>query len=236
MFERYTGMVFHLDQKPNQVYEALRGDILAFQLAPELALSERWLEDRYGASRTPIRAALARLESEGLVLRDGRVRRVAPLSLDEMREAVVFRATLEREAVRLLTPRATEAELQLLHTLGTTDAENAEPGQTNVEGMLTAAELFHLEIARMSGNRFLARAVEEVMMRLYRARYMAALSPEGRARATAEHVGIVKAIRERDAGKASALMGTHVEAAGAHLMERLTAGGTGVVVPFRVVA
>lgn len=236
MIERYTAMVFHLDQKPNQVYEALRGDILAFQLAPELALSERWLEDRYGASRTPIRAALARLESEGLVLRDGRVRRVAPLSLDEMREAVVYRAMLEREAVRLFTPRATEAELQLLHTLGTTDGENAEPGETNVEGMLTAAELFHLEIARMSGNRFLARAVEEVMMRLYRARYMAALSPEGRARATVEHVGIVAAIREGDAEKASALMGAHVEAAGAHLMERLTSGSGGVVVPFRVVA
>ena len=236
MFERYTGMVFHSDQKPNQVYEALRGDILAFQLAPELALSERWLEDRYGASRTPIRAALARLESEGLVLRDGRVRRVAPLSLDEMREAVVFRAVLEREAVRLFTPRATEAELQFLHKLGTTEAANAEPGQSNVEGMLTAAELFHMEIARLSGNRFLARAVEEVMMRLYRARYMAALSPEGRARATAEHVGIVKAIRERDAEKASALMGAHVEAAGAHLLERLIAGGAGVVVPFRVVA
>jgi DNA-binding GntR family transcriptional regulator len=236
MIERYTAMVFHLDQKPNQVYEALRSDILAFQLAPELALSERWLEDRYGASRTPIRAALARLESEGLVLRDGRVRRVAPLSLDEMREAVVYRAMLEREAVRLFTPRATEAELQVLHTLGTTDAEATEPGQSSVEGVLTAAELFHLEIARMSGNRFLARAVEEVMMRLYRARYMAALSPEGRARAASEHIGIVAAIREGDAEKASARMGAHVEAAGAHLMERLTAGGAGVVVPFRVVA
>ena len=229
-------MVFHLDQKPNQVYEALRSDILAFQLAPELALSERWLEERYGASRTPIRAALARLESEGLVLRDGRIRRVAPLSLDEMREAVQFRACVEREAVMLFTPRATEIQLAVLHQLGTTEAEPLEAGQTNVDGMLGAAEIFHLEIARMSGNRFLARAVEEVMMRLYRARYMAALSPDRRTRATEDHVAILSAIRARDAEKASSLIGEHVERSGAYLLERLAAGGTGVIVPFRVVA
>lgn len=229
-------MVFHLDQKPNQVYEALRSDILAFQLAPELALSERWLEERYGASRTPIRAALARLESEGLVLRDGRIRRVAPLSLDEMREAVQFRACVEREAVMLFTPRATEIQLAVLHQLGTTEAEPLEAGQTNVDGMLGAAEIFHLEIARMSGNRFLARAVEEVMMRLYRARYMAALSPDRRTRASEDHVAILSAIRARDPEKASSLIGEHVERSGAYLLERLAAGGTGVIVPFRVVA
>lgn len=229
-------MVFHMDQKPNQVYEALRGDILDFQLAPELALSERWLEDRYGASRTPIRAALARLESEGLVLRDGRVRRVAPLSLDEMREAVVFRCGLEKQAVALFTPRATEAQIELLHTLGTTDAEPIEAGRPNVEGMLSAAELFHVEIARMTGNRFLARAVDEVIMRLYRARYLAALSPDRRSRATVEHEAIVSAIRSRDVEKACSLMAHHIEGAGAHLVERLASGGTGVVVPFRVVA
>lgn len=235
-------MVFHLDQKPNQVYQALRGDILAFQLAPELALSERWLEERYGASRTPIRAALARLESEGLVLRDGRLRCVAPLSLEEMREAVAFRSGLERQAVALFTPRATEADLALLLALGTADAEAEETGraqksgQTSVEGMLTKAERFHLEIAQKSGNRFLARAIDDVMMRLFRARYLAALSPDRRTRAVAEHEAIVAAIRARDVEKACSLMARHIEAAGAHLVERLASGGMGVVVPFRVVA
>jgi DNA-binding GntR family transcriptional regulator len=229
-------MVFHLDQKPNQVYEALRGDILAFQLAPELALSERWLEDRYGASRTPIRAALARLETEGLVLRDGRVRRVAPVSLDEMREAVVYRSGLERQAVFLFTPLATAEQLAHLHHLGTTDVEGPDAERPNVEGMLTAAEMFHLEIARMSGNRFLARAVDEVMMRLFRARYLAASSLERRRRAAEEHVAIVEAIRAGDAAQASALMGSHIERAGAFLIERLQSSQNGVMVPFRVVA
>ncbi|CAN1561497.1 GntR Transcriptional regulators [Rhabdaerophilaceae bacterium] len=223
------------DRKPNQIYEALRADILAFQLAPEQALPERWLEERYGASRTPIRAALAWLETEGLVLRSDRIRRVAPLSIDEMREAISFRACIERQAVALFTPNATADQLDVLHELGTTVADPIEAGRPNVDGMLGAAEIFHLEIARMSGNRFIARAVEEVMMRLYRARYMAALSPERRLRASSDHVAILDAVRKRDSNRASDLLGDHIERSGAYLLEQLERVSSGSA-PFRLEA
>jgi DNA-binding GntR family transcriptional regulator len=138
--------------------------------------------------------------------------------------------------VSLFTPLATTDQLAHLHHLGTTDVDGPDIDRPNVEGMLTAAEMFHLEIARMSGNRFLARAVDEVMMRLFRARYLAASSLERRKRAAEEHVAIVEAIRAGHAGEASALIGSHIERAGAYLIERLQSKQGGVMVPFRVVA
>ncbi|TIX38987.1 MAG: GntR family transcriptional regulator, partial [Mesorhizobium sp.] len=49
------------------VEKHLRGMILGLEIGPGERLTERWIESRFGASRTPVRAALLRLETEGLV-------------------------------------------------------------------------------------------------------------------------------------------------------------------------
>lgn len=49
-----------------QVEEQLRDMILGLELGPGERLTERWIEAQFSASRTPIRAALLRLEAEGL--------------------------------------------------------------------------------------------------------------------------------------------------------------------------
>ena len=66
-------------------YAVLRDAVMSFELLPGERLSERGLEPRIGASRTPIRAALVRLENEGLTRRDGRGWQVAPIDLTEVR-------------------------------------------------------------------------------------------------------------------------------------------------------
>ena len=53
-------------------YASLRAAILALDLAPGERVSERGLETTLAASRTPVRAALSRLQAEGLVRRDER--------------------------------------------------------------------------------------------------------------------------------------------------------------------
>jgi DNA-binding GntR family transcriptional regulator len=74
-----------------QIHGQLREMILSLDLAPGERLTERWLEGRFEGSRTPIRAALARLESEDLVRRDGRNWMVAPIDLSELEALAEFR-------------------------------------------------------------------------------------------------------------------------------------------------
>src|SRR5271168_780248 len=94
-----------------QIHSQLREMILSLDLGPGERLTERWLEGRFEGSRTPIRAALARLESEDLVRRDGRNWMVAPIDLSELEALAEFREPLETTAIRLACARASEADL-----------------------------------------------------------------------------------------------------------------------------
>ena len=69
-----------------QLYDRLRAAILSLELAPGERLTERGLEASFDASRTPVRAALGRLDAEGLVQRDGRGWIVSPIDLAESDE------------------------------------------------------------------------------------------------------------------------------------------------------
>src|ERR1700733_1815652 len=67
-----------------QIHDQLREMILSLDIGPGERLTERWLETRFQGSRTPVRAALARLEGEGLVQRDGRNWIASPINLGEL--------------------------------------------------------------------------------------------------------------------------------------------------------
>src|ERR1700761_2043851 len=88
------------------LYERLRDAILSLELAPGARLSERGLEPEFGASRTPIRAALMRLESEGLVQRDGKNWQVTPINLEEIQALYEYRRVIESALCRMVIERA----------------------------------------------------------------------------------------------------------------------------------
>ncbi len=84
-----------------QVETQLRDMILGLELGPGERLTERWIEARFEASRTPIRAALLRLEAEGLICREGRGWTVSPINLGEIEQIGVYREALEIAALKL---------------------------------------------------------------------------------------------------------------------------------------
>src|SRR5215813_11394757 len=96
------------------IHDQLRQMILSLDLGPGERLTERWLESQFQSSRTPIRAALMRLEGEGLVQRDGRNWAVAPIDLGEIEALAEFREPLEVTAVRLACVRAIESDLNAI--------------------------------------------------------------------------------------------------------------------------
>jgi len=175
------------------LHERLRSAILSLELAPGQRLSERGLEPEFGASRTPIRAALMRLESEGLVQRDGKNWIVAPLNLDEIRALYEYREILESASARLAIDRASADDLDVLAELGRGIDSTETP-----EHSIDAGTSFHLELARLSGNRFLIDAMDGVLTRLYRTRWLEVQSGEARDRVHREHEAIVAALRAGD--------------------------------------
>lgn len=211
------------DTPAPDLYARMREAVLSLELAPAQRLSERGLEPQFGASRTPIRAALMRLESEGLVSRDPRGWTVAPIDLDELATLAEYRQVLESAIVRLATERATDEDLAAVAELARTlsSVSSADDGLGTGTG-------FHRELAALSGNAFLASALEGVLTRLYRTRWLEVRSPETRERALHEHEAIAEALRLRDAAGAELAVGQHLRATQQRLLESLSANRVGL--------
>jgi DNA-binding GntR family transcriptional regulator len=185
-------------------YQKLRQAILSLDLAPGEALTERGLETFLATSRTTVRGALAKLENEGLVQRDGRGYIVAPIDFAEISQALEFRALLEVGAARLSCERANGEQLKTLK-------KQLEKPAKNLENFMKSATDFHLELARLSGNSFFVRSLDDVLTRLSRTRWFEAGAEGGRQKAVADHKAILEAIEAQDAGKAEELIKRHLE-------------------------
>lgn len=198
------------------LYERLRSAILTLELAPGQSLTERGLEQRFAASRTPVRAALSRLEAEGLAKRDGRGWIVAPIDLDEIGLIAEYREAIETAAVRLAVDRATDAQLDAVRAH--LDDAPADDEQT----VLRAGGDFHDELAALSQNRLLAEGVQGAMVRLARTRWLEVRTAAAREQAAAEHRAILDAVRDRDAERAATLVATHIRGTNERLLQSLT--------------
>jgi len=85
-----------------RVYSTLREHLRAGRLRAGQPLQEGVLADQLGVSRTPVREALARLASEGLVVADGRSFTLPALSVSDIEDIYALRFLLEPEALRLV--------------------------------------------------------------------------------------------------------------------------------------
>ena len=188
-----------------QIHSQLRDMILSLDIGPGERMTERWLETRFQGSRTPVRAALVRLEAEGLVQRDGRNWIVAPIDLGEIEALAEFREPLEITAVRLACTRATEPDLDAIDEM----LNACRTGVPREEWHQVGTD-FHVEIARLSGNSFLVKAIEGVMTRLSRPRWLEVWTEASREQAWAEHRRILAAIRAKQPLQASREAAEHV--------------------------
>ncbi len=188
-----------------QIHGQLRDMILSLDIGPGERLTERWLESRFNGSRTPVRAALVRLEAEGLVQRDGRNWIAAPIDLREIEALAEFREPLEITAVRLACSRASEPDLDAIEEM----LNACRPGVPREEWHKVGTD-FHVEIARLSGNQFLVKAIEGVMTRLSRPRWLEVWTEASREQAWAEHRRILASIRAKQQLQASREAAEHV--------------------------
>lgn len=99
------------------IHQRLREDVLASVFAPDEPLTEAKLTERYGASRTPVREALQRLEQDGLVERRGKAVVVRTHSAEEIIDIYESRIVLEQAAAAKAAVRASALDKQSLNAL-----------------------------------------------------------------------------------------------------------------------
>ena len=192
-----------------QVHDHLRDEIISGSLTPGTELHEVALAASFGVSRGPIREALGRLATEGLVtIRPRRGAVVRALSSDEFIEAYQVREALEMMAVRLAVPKLTEADLDTMERLVEEMAELADAG--DVKGFFDANAEFHQLFFAASGNGMLATLYRQLRGQIDRHR-LRSLELRGElSRSVAEHRAILSAARARDVERAVTLASEHI--------------------------
>lgn len=193
----------------DKVYESLREDILTNRLPPGEALQEAGIARSLGVSRGPVREALRKLASEGLVnLEPRRGASVSSLSREEFLDAYRVREALEVLAIQLATPRLEDADLERLTKLHDDMLEAAE--EEGVERFFRSNSEFHTLFVDRSGNLMLQDMFYPLMdqMRRYRLRSMNLRG--GLMRSCEEHKAIIEAVKARDAQRAAELLRDHI--------------------------
>ena len=172
-------------------------------------LVESELAERFGVSRTPIREALQRLETQSLLARDGRSLIVASLDHNQMAELYVVRRELEGLAARLAAQHATPEEVRILREM--VEADNALVDDP--VALSRANRRFHKQIHLASHNRYLVQQLD-LVHRTMALMSTTSLSAQGRgAIAQSEHDAIVRAIEEKNEDAAHDALREHISVA-----------------------
>ncbi|NLZ49431.1 MAG: GntR family transcriptional regulator [Clostridiales bacterium] len=144
------------------VYNKLKDSILHRQLAPGTQLVESTISERLQVSRTPIRNAIKKLASEGLInIIANRGAFVIQPSLDEITQAYEARIELECVAAKLSIERIRKEDISTLRLL--VDDERKAFKEKDMDKFIRANENFHMTLVKKSNNKFLIEFMQKLV-------------------------------------------------------------------------
>jgi DNA-binding GntR family transcriptional regulator len=203
----------------NQVFDIIREQILSGSFSPGERLNEVELAEKLGTSRSPIREALQRLSSEGLVnLVPKKGAFVFTLDPQEIEESFEVREVLEIAAVRFAVERADDRDLQKLEEILETTKRTIKktshyPRDIN----------FHLQVFAAAGNSKLESVYSEINTKIQLAQTLSVSDLDRASSAYDEHLPIFKALQQRDADEAERAMRRHIRHAKSNILRILAA-------------
>lgn len=206
-------------------YDVIRSAIVEGEFAAGERLPEEDLAERAGVSRTPVREALRRLASEGVVeFVPNRGAQVAEFSQQDLQELFDLRAVLEGFAARLAAKNATEEDMVHLGRLADEmDALAADPTPANLAGIAERNNEFHAKLVEIAGNRLLAQQVAGLIQVPLVHRTFHNYDREGLNRSMAHHRELLSALRHHDVNWAGTVMRSHIYAGRVTLQQSLPA-------------
>ncbi len=192
-----------------QIYQVVRQKVMDLEIDPTQPLDERALVRETGGSMTLLQQALQRLSEDGILIKQRRrwhVAREATASI--MLEIFEVRTTLEGMCARLAAERITAEQTRRMEQIHR-DFERVIKDGDN-KALIAVDQKFHQLLYEASGNRFLARALDEMYTLIYRL-FFFALDRMGSVRANVqEHRDILDAIKAGDGRVAERLIQHHI--------------------------
>jgi DNA-binding GntR family transcriptional regulator len=197
-------------ETPRQdAYRKLREAIVSGRFHPNERLVEASVATQLGAGRTAVRAALVRLDQEGLVvLEPNRGARVRLISDQEALEIEEVRATLEGMLARRAATRAKPADLQDLQQVIVEMRSRVEEGDSIGYSELNVS--FHQRIWAAAEHPTASRVVGGLKSQGIRFQYQTILRPGRTERSLREHEAIFNALKSHDGDAAEAAMREHL--------------------------
>lgn len=193
------------------IYDKIRGLIVSGDLAPGTTIHEPQIAAQFGVSRTPVREALLRLRSDGLVIikkQSGTF--VAPIDPLSVEEGILVRGSLEPQVAEVAANQIQSSHLSELEQAIFTMRTAAT--QDNQRLFIAADDQFHRVLNEASGFPHVADIIGRVNAHLDRVRFLSATNAKRAQEAIQEHQTIIDALRDADGKQAAFLIRLHLEA------------------------
>ncbi len=195
------------------VYQTLKDAILSRQIAPGSQLVEQMISEKLNVSRTPIRNAILQLEKEGLVtIYANRGAFVTLPTTAEIEQAYVARKKLEQSTAELAVVNVTKKDIERLRQIIKKERESYQ--NKDILEYLAINKEFHLELANISGNKFLIDYIDKllnqinVFLMLYDVFYDVDIENSQR---YLEHEAIVDTLEDKDIDRLQLLFQQHMK-------------------------
>ena len=203
------------------VTASLREAIFNGYFEPGEKLDQDRIAEELGVSRTPVREAARRLESEGFVeVRPHYGAFIAKVSRQDIREVYEVRGLLEAEVVRQVTSLIPDSVLDELDRLLTETQAQFDAGDSAKH--FKSDVYFHETITNFVENKLLKEVLDGLTNRISVVRRFAQLQPGYHmTESFKEHRAILQAIRKRDSERAAELIGLHLVHSAVRIQELL---------------
>ncbi|MGA7278538.1 MAG: GntR family transcriptional regulator [Desulfocapsaceae bacterium] len=193
-----------------QAYDALKERIMRLQLRPGEILMVQTLSRDMGLSRTPVREALVRLESDGFIEEaDGKKFRVSELTLTDIIEIHEIREMIELHTVRSAAGNCSKEQLGELCEF-TTLMESAVAANDHI-AFFQQDMAFHARLVNYCGNRTLENLVFQLNEKIQRIRHLTTFVYHRLEDTIGEHEAIVNSIEKGDSERAAQAMKYHLD-------------------------
>lgn len=202
-----------------QVLDRLRDAILQGYFPADSQLNQVHVAAQFGVSRGPVRAAINKLEQEGLVRNvPHRGTFVAPLDKKTVRDLYNMRSALEGYAVRLAVERCTPEDVSKLSQLVQETRDAARRGDT--QEVIRLDFLIHKFFMELSGNTFLIQTWSTIKIHVQRVLNFRHRSYPNLQEIADLHLPFIELMQSKNADEAACTMEAHICDALNDLMER----------------
>lgn len=204
-----TGVEINSDSVVDRLYEQLKAMSVSYEFKPGERLNEGELAKRLGVSRTPLREALNRLNTEGFLrFTPGRGFFCRELDAHEIFDLYELRKSIEVASVRLALKRAKDEDIDAL--LAFLDATGPDPGERSSVELVALDETFHERLMAMSDNAEMLRVLRNVNARIRFVRWID-MDRINRTNTQAEHRAVVVALKARDEATCTSVLEKHID-------------------------